>query len=110
MKQREIWYADLNPVIGSEQSGHRPIVIVSGNMLNQHLPIVIACPLTTKVKNYKGNILLNPDKINGLSQVSEIMIFHVRSISKERLVKKIGNITTAELAKLKQGLDDILRY
>lgn len=110
MKQCEIWYADLNPVIGSEQSGHRPIVIVSGNMLNQNLPIVITCPLTTKIKNYKGNIVLNPDKHNGLLQRSEIMIFHVRSISKERLVKKIGYITDHELAHLKQGLDDILRY
>lgn len=110
MKQREIWHANLNPVIGSEQSGHRPIVIISGNMLNQHLPIVITCPLTTKIKNYKGNIILNPNKLNGLSQKSEIMIFHVRSISKERLVKKIGSITDRELFHLKQGLDDILRY
>ncbi len=110
MLQREIWYADLNPVIGSEQSGLRPIVIVSGNMLNELLPIVISCPLITKIKNYKGNIILNPDQHNGLSQKSEILIFHVRSISKERLVKRIGNITKAELTKLKQGLDDILRY
>lgn len=110
MKQREIWYADLNPVKGSEQSGHRQIVIVSGNMLNEHLPVVISCPLTTKIKNYKGNIILAPDKQNGLSQKSEIMIFHVSSISKDRLLKKIGSITDDELAQLKQGLDDILRY
>ena len=110
MKQREIWYADLNPVVGSEQKGFRPVVIVSGDMLNKHLKIVIVCPLTTKIKNYKGNIVLVPTVQNGISKPSEIMIFHVRSISKDRLVKKIGSITADELTTLKQGLNDILRY
>ena len=47
MKQCEIWYADLNPVRGSEQQGFRPVVIISGNMLNQYLTTVIACALST---------------------------------------------------------------
>lgn len=110
MLQQEIWYADLNPVKGSEQKGYRPVVIISGNMLNTYLKVVIACPLTTKVKNYKGNVVLEPTELNGLSRQSEIMIFHVRSISKDRLIKKIGSITEKELGELKQGLDDILRY
>jgi mRNA interferase MazF len=49
MKQCEIWLADLNPVRGSEQEGFSPVVIISGNMLNQYLPVVIICPLTSKV-------------------------------------------------------------
>ncbi len=110
MKQREIWYANLNPIKGSEQSGFRPIVIISGNMLNTYLNVVIACPLSSKIKNYKGNIVLNPDIKNGLEMPSEVMIFHLRSISKERLVKKIGEITEDELNELKEGLNDILRY
>jgi mRNA interferase MazF len=110
MKQCDIWYADLNPVRGSEQQGFRPVVIISGNMLNQYLPVVIVCPLTSKIKNYKGNIVLEPDEENGLTEPSEIMIFHIRSISKERLVRKIGEITSGELDGLKLGLDDILRY
>ena len=110
MKQREIWYADLNPVRGSEQKGHRPVVIISGDMLNTYLQIVIACPLTTQIKNYKGNVVLEPTAPNGLSKTSEILIFHVRSISKDRLIKKIGNITCEELSTLKKGLNDILRY
>lgn len=110
MKQCEIWYADLNPVRGSEQQGFRPVVIISGNMLNHYLPVVIVCPLTSKIKNYKGNIILKPDEENGLTEPSEIMIFHIRSISKERLVRKIGEVTGSELAGLKLGLDDILRY
>ena len=110
MRQGEIWYADLNPVKGSEQKGYRPVVIISGNVVNTYLQIVIACPLTSKIKNYKGNIVLSPDKNNGLSETSEVMVFHIRSISKERLVKKLGKINTKELDLLKEGLSDILKY
>lgn len=110
MRQREIWYADLNPTKGSEQSGFRPVVVISGNMLNTHLKVVIVCPLSSKIKNYKGNVVLNPNDKNGLTSPSEIMIFHLKSISKDRLVRKIGEISESELSYLKEGLDDILRY
>ena len=93
-----------------EQQGLRPVVIVSGNMLNQYLPVVNIYPLTSKIKNYKSNILPEPDEENGLTEPSEIMMFHIRSNSKERLVMKIGEITERELAGLKLGLNDILRY
>jgi mRNA interferase MazF len=83
MKQGEIWYADLNPTQVSEQAGLRPVVIISGNLLNQHPNIVIVVPLTTKVKKYKGNPILKPSKENGLKEESEMLVFHVRSVSKE---------------------------
>lgn len=110
MRQRGIWYADLNPVLGSEQQGFRPVVIISGDLLNANLQIVIACPLTSKIKNYKGNVILDPTETNGLEKQSEIMILHIRSISKSRLVEKIGSISNQQLVALKQGLEDILRY
>lgn len=110
MKQCEIWIADLNPVKDSEQKGYRPVIILSGNLLNTMMPVVIICPLTTKIKEYKGNIVLTPDKTNGLSEKSEAVIFQIRSVAKERLVKKIGQITQIQFSELKQGLDDILRY
>ncbi|MFY0627789.1 MAG: type II toxin-antitoxin system PemK/MazF family toxin [Reichenbachiella sp.] len=110
MKQGEIWELYLNPIKGSEQSGIRPAVILSGNMMNKLLNVVIVCPLTTKIKNYKGNVVLTPDKINGLKEESEILTFHIRSVSKERLQKKIGSIEKDQLKNIKQGLDDILRY
>ena len=110
ISQGEIWYANLNPRKGSEQAGHRPVVVVSGNMLNTHLGIVIVMPLTTKIKNYKGNVVLQPNKTNGLDKTSEILIFHIRSLSKERLTKKLGRVAKSELDELKKGLDDILRY
>jgi mRNA interferase MazF len=110
MKQGDIWYADLKPSTGSEQKGHRPVVIISGNLLNTYLPVVIACPLTTQIKNYKGNLILSPNKTNGLVKRSEVMSFHIRSISKDSLIKKTGKITVEQLNVIKQGLDDILRY
>jgi mRNA interferase MazF len=66
MKQGEIWFADLNPVEGSEQAGFRPVLVISGNLLNTYAPVLICCPLTTKIKNYKGNVVLTPSKENGL--------------------------------------------
>ncbi|MCD4683228.1 MAG: type II toxin-antitoxin system PemK/MazF family toxin [Bacteroidales bacterium] len=72
--------------------------------------MVIACPLTTKIKGYKGNIILKPNDRNGLSKKSEVLAFHISPISKDRLVKMIGFITNEELAKIKLTLDDIMRY
>jgi mRNA interferase MazF len=110
MKQGEIWYSDLNPIKGSEQSGLRPVAIVSGNLLNQHLPVVIVVPLTSKVKRYKGNPVLMPSKENGLDRESELLVFHIRSVSKERLVRKIGHVTQTELSLVVKTLNDILKY
>lgn len=110
MKQGEIWQADLNPVKGSEQAGFRPVVILSGNLLNQHLPVVIIAPLTTRVKHYKGNPILQPSETNGLSRQSELLVFHIRSISKDRLVKKIGTIPSSVINQTIKTLNDILKY
>jgi len=110
MQQKEIWLANLNPGMGREQKGIRPIVIISGNVLNQYLDIVIALPITSTIKNYKGNLILEPSKENGLDTSSEVITFQIRSISKKRLERKMGTITAKQLNTLKQGLDDILNY
>jgi len=110
VKQGEIWQADLNPVKGSEQAGFRPVVIISGNLLNEHLPVIIVVPLTTKIKNYKGNPILKASPTNGLKNESEMLIFHIRSVSKDRLMKKIGKIEREELAHATKTLTDILKY
>ncbi len=110
MKQGEIWQANLNPAKGSEQAGFRPVVILSGNLLNTHLPVVITAPLTTKIKGYKGNPVLIPSKINGLKSESELLVFHIRSVSKDRLVKKLGSISSEELSMALKTLNDLLKY
>ena len=110
MKQREIWWADLNPVKGSEQRGVRPVVVISGNAMNDNLEIGIVCSLSTKIKNLAGCLILQKNAVNGLDYDSEVLTFQVRTISRERLTKKIGEITIAELNKIKQGLNEILMY
>ena len=110
MKQAEIWEMYFNPVKGSEQSGRRPAVIISGNALNDNLNIVIVCPLTTKIKGFKGNVILQPNLKNKLQKESEVLTFHIRSVSKERLKKKIGVISKIELKQIKKTLNDLMKY
>lgn len=110
MKQGEIWYADLNPVRGSEQAGYRPVVVISGNLLNQYLKVVIVVPLTTKIKEYKGNPILEPNKTYGLKEPSEMLVFYIRSVSKKRLMEKIGAVHTDEMKQTIKTLNELLTY
>ncbi len=110
MKQGELWFANLNPVKGSEQAGLRPVVILSGNLLNTYLNTVICCPLTTKIKSYKGDVVLHPTEQNGLNAESEILTHHIRSISKDRLTKRIGKIEEKEVQLIKKYLNEIMTY
>ena len=65
--------------------------------MNKFLQVVIAAPLTSKIKNYQGNPILEPSSLNGLKLESELMFFHIRSISTDRLIEKVGEITKDEL-------------
>ena len=102
--------ADLNPTKGSEQAGTRPVVILSGNALNDHMPVVIVAPLSTKIKNYKGHPILTPDNMNGLKSRSEIILFQIKSISKLRLQKKIGEIHVTSYELCIKTLNDLFKY
>ena len=110
MKQGEIWSADLNPIKGSEQAGLRPVVIISGNLLNEHLNVVIVVPLTSKIKGYKGNSIIESSKESGLKNESELLVFHVRSVSKERLVRQLGKVKPEVIREVVKTLNEILKY
>jgi len=110
MKQREIWLADLNPVKGSEQKGVRPVVVISGNAMNDNLGICIVCPLSSKIKNYAGCLVLKKDDINGLQCDSEVITFQIRTISQERLITKMGEVSRIQLQMLKTGIMEVLTY
>jgi mRNA interferase MazF len=110
MKQGEIWLANLDPIKGHEQSGKRPVLIVSGNALNDHMPILWVIPITSKVKNYKGHPILNPHKENGLKEISEVMIFQLKAISKDRLIKKMGIVAQETLNQCKMTINNLLDY
>jgi mRNA interferase MazF len=108
--QREIWMADLEPVEKSEQGGTRPVIIISGPSMNAHYPVVFICPLTSKIKPYKGCPLIQPDKVNKLKVASQAIPFQIRTVSKSRLKKKIGIITEDQLDEIKRGLHIYLTY
>ncbi|MCX6284346.1 MAG: type II toxin-antitoxin system PemK/MazF family toxin [Bacteroidetes bacterium] len=110
MRQREIWLADLNPVKGSEQSGIRPVVIISGNAMNDHLGISIVCPLTTKIKGFAGCVIIEKGPESGLEQDSEILTFQIRSIAGSRLIRKLGEISSDSLSLIRNGLLEVLTY
>ncbi|HSF55100.1 MAG TPA: type II toxin-antitoxin system PemK/MazF family toxin, partial [Algoriphagus sp.] len=63
--------------------------------------------LTSKIKNYQGNPVLKPSLLNGLKLESELMVFHIRTISKVRLIERIGEITKEELRTALATLNDI---
>ncbi len=110
MQQGEIWFADLNPTKGSEQTGKRPVVIVSGDTLNTALPIVIVVPLTSHIKSYPTCVFLPANKINRLAKDSEAIPFQIRALAKKRLTKKIGRITESELREIIKGLFVLLTH
>ena len=109
-KQAEIYLANLNPGTGSEQTGTRPVLIISGNTLNENMPICIVCPLSSKIKNFSTGTIIRPDKQNNLRHSSEVISFQVRTISTSRLGKKLGVITEAQLQDVLNKLNNVLKY
>ncbi|MEK9184974.1 MAG: type II toxin-antitoxin system PemK/MazF family toxin [Patescibacteria group bacterium] len=110
MQQRDIYLADLNPVKGKEQKGKRPVVLISGNMMNENFDVCIICPISSKIKNYAGSVKLEKNKINKLDEDSEILAFQIRTIAKERMIKKIGEITNEQLKEIFYSLNEVFYY
>lgn len=110
MRQGELWWAELNPVDGLEQAGRRPVLIISGNLLNENTDIAIICPLTSKLKRYHGNLILEVSDENGLPENSEVLTWQIRTVAKARLKDKIGSISINEVEKVHRTLGDILKY
>ncbi len=110
IKQGDLFWATLDPILGSEQAGVRPVVILSGESMNEGLPLVLACPLTRRIKGYPGSVIIKATPENGLTEDGEILGFQIRAMSKERLRKKIGSISALELHQLLERFLDLLRY
>lgn len=110
MLQKDIYWANLNPTKGKEQKGERPVVIISGNTMNKNFGVLIVCPISTKIKNYTGTVKLEKDKINHLKENSEIITFQIRTVAKERMIKKIGGITDKQLKEIFNSLNEVFYY
>ncbi len=109
-KQGDIFYADLEPVRGREQGGRRPILVISGDTLNDNMDIVIICPLSTSIKHFENCVILEKSKLNGLKKDSEVITFQIKTIAKERLFNKVGSVTPLELKQIKLDLAEILEH
>ena len=106
----EIWLIRLDPTEGHEQAKTRPCVIISNNRFNKGAAdLVIAVPLTSKNKYIPLHVLVQ-DKNSGLGMISFIMPEQIRSLSTNRCLKHIGEISEETLNELEQKLKIILDF
>lgn len=105
VKRGDIYYADLSPVVGSEQGGMRPVLIVQNDTGNKHSPTVIAAAITSQV----GKARL-PTHIElaaqgyGLSRDSVILLEQIRTIDKSRLRERMGKLDDATMNKVDSAI------
>jgi mRNA interferase MazF len=110
MKPNEIWLIDLDPTKGAEIQKRRPAVIVNDDSLGT-LPLKIIVPLTDWKDRYETApwlVKIEPDADNGLSKTSAADCFQVRSVSEERLVKKLGKVDKQTFEEIKEALRKVL--
>ena len=106
IKRGEVFYADLSPVIGSEQGGTRPVVIVQNNVGNRHSPTVIAAAITSKQdKNALPTQIAIKGASCGLAVDSVVLLEQIRTIDKKRLKEKTGCLDAEDLLKINHGLN-----
>lgn len=98
IKRYEIYFADLNPTIGSEIKKVRPVVVISQDLMNQNLETVVICPLTTKLHPKWRNRI----QIKCSGKDSEIAVDQIRTISKQRLRQKIDALSSEKILELKR--------
>jgi mRNA interferase MazF len=103
----DIRWAELNPVRGHEQAGTRPVLIVSHDVFNQRSGTVIAMAMTSQEPR-AGFPLTLESKAPGLAKRSWIKIGQVRTLSAERIGKKLARATEEEMARVIEGLNEIV--
>lgn len=105
VKRGDIYYADLSPVIGSEQGGVRPVLIVQNDIGNKYSPTVIAAAITSQINKAKMPTHIEIDaKEYGLSKDSVILLEQIRTIDKKRLKEKIGKADEPLMKKVNEAL------
>jgi mRNA interferase MazF len=105
IKRGDIYYADLSPVVGSEQGGVRPVLIVQNNMGNRYSPTVIAAAITSQ--QTKANIpthILIESETSGLQKNSVVLLEQVRTIDKKRLREKMGSINPSTMSRIDEAI------
>ena len=105
VKRGDIYYADLSPVVGSEQGGMRPVLIVQNDTGNRHSPTVIAAAITSQVGKARlpTHIELSAQSY-GLSRDSVILLEQIRTIDKSRLRERMGRLDESTMNKVNNAI------
>ena len=105
IKRGDIYYADLSPVIGSEQGGVRPVLIIQNDIGNRYSPTVIAAAITSQRDKTKlpTHIQVNADG-SGLAKDSIVLLEQVRTIDKQRLKEKMGCLDSSSMDMVNRAL------
>ena len=106
IKRGDIFYADLRPVVGSEQGGIRPVLIIQNNVGNRHSPTVICAAITSKMNKAKLPTHIEIDAgTYGIEKDSVILLEQLRTIDKKRLKDKVCHLDEAMLDKVNHALE-----
>ncbi len=105
VKRGDIYYADLSPVVGSEQGGVRPVLIVQNDIGNRYSPTVIAAAITSQKEKSKlpTHIEIHSQSC-GLSRDSVVLLEQIRTIDKKRLKEKMGRLDDGSMGRIDQAL------
>ncbi len=105
IRRGDIFLADLNPVVGSEQGGSRPVLIIQNDIGNKYSPTVIISAITACVTKTKmpTHVVINQD-IAGLTKDSVVLTEQIRTIDKRRLIQKIGVMPKSLVHEVDQAL------
>ena len=105
IRRGDIYYADLSPVVGSEQGGIRPVLIVQNDVGNRFSPTVIAAAITSQKSkaNLPTHIMLD-STTTGLSRDSIVLLEQVRTIDKHRLKERMGRLDNGSMNKVDEAL------
>ena len=105
VKRGDIYYADLSPVVGSEQGGIRPVLVIQNDIGNKYSPTVIAAAITSQINKAKMPTHIElAAKDYGLNKDSVILLEQIRTIDKRRLREKIGRIDDRLMASVNNEL------
>lgn len=105
IKRGELYYADLSPVVGSEQGGIRPVLVVQNDVGNKFSPTVIVAAITSKLSKAKLPTHIELKASNfGLEKDSVILLEQIRTLDKSRLINKIGDLNGVEMKNVDRAI------
>jgi mRNA interferase MazF len=105
VKRGDIFYADLSPVVGSEQGGIRPVLIIQNNVGNKYSPTVIVSAITSQINKAKlpTHVEISSEEY-GLNKDSVVLLEQIRTLDKKRLKEKIGHMSEKDMIKVDEAL------